>query len=239
VALDLRRRSSLDELMDSPATGYEEFRGCLEDLARVNRITLAHRPTLAYLDALVASGPPAGRPLEIVDVGSGYGDGLRAIDAWARRRRVPVRLTGVDLNPWSARAAAAATPHWRGIDWVTADAFEHRPPRGIDVVVSSLFTHHLDDEEVVRFLDWMEHSARIGWFVSDLHRHALPYHFFRGASRLMGLHPFVQHDGPLSIARAFVAGDWWRLLGRAGVAGGDVDVRWSVPFRINVGRRRR
>ena len=45
-------------------------------------------------------------------------------------------------------------------------------------------------------------SARIGWFVNDLHPHALPYHFFRHWSGLARWHRFVQHDGPVSIARA-------------------------------------
>lgn len=124
--IDFTRRSTAAELMDDEAVGFEEMRGCLVDLARVNRLTLAYRPTLAFLDRLVARGLPAGRPLEIVDVGSGYGDMLREIDAWALRRGVAVSLTGVDLNPASRRAATLATPPGRPIAWVTADALPTR-----------------------------------------------------------------------------------------------------------------
>ncbi len=85
------------------------------------------------------------------------------------------------------------------------------------------------------FLRWMERHARHGWFVNDLHRHALPYHGFRLLARAMRWHRFVQHDGPVSIARAFRRAEWQRLLAEAGVPG---EVRWVFPFRLCVGRLR-
>lgn len=235
-ALDFSRRSDQTELMDTEPVPFEEFRDCLVDLARVNRMSFAYRPTLAFFDRLLARVGPLDRPLEIVDVGSGYGDMLREIDGWASRRGVEVSLTGIDLNPWSRRAALEATPAKRRIDWITADAFEFEPPRGIDVVVSSLFTHHLPDPAVVRFLRWMDANARLGWFVNDLHRHPLPYHFFRHFARLAGLHRFVRHDGPVSIARAFATSDWQRLLAAAEIDAQSVEIEWMMPFRLTVAR---
>jgi SAM-dependent methyltransferase len=235
TAMDFTARSTESELMDTEAVGFEEFRACLVDLARVNHLTLAYRPTLAFFDRLLAAARRLGRPLEVVDVGSGYGDMLRAVDAWALRRGVAVSLTGVDLNPWSKRAAAEATTSGR-IDWVTADAFAYEPPAGIDVVISSLFTHHLPDPLVERFLAWMETTARLGWFVNDLHRHPVPYHFFRRFAKLARFHRFVRHDGPVSIARAFAPADWQRLLFAAGIDPVDVEVQWRVPFRLTVTR---
>jgi SAM-dependent methyltransferase len=238
TSIDFATRSTAGELMDAEGVSFEELRGCLVDLARVNRITLTHRPTLAFLDRLAAHGLPQGRPLEVVDVGSGYGDALRAIDAWATERGVAVSLTGVDLNPWSRRAAELATPAGRPIQWVTADAFAYAPPAGIDVILSSQFTHHLPDALVVRFLRWMEATARVGWFVNDLHRHPLPYHFFRHFARLARFHRIVQYDGLVSITRAFTRADWRALVAEAGVDASAVEVRWRVPFRITVERLR-
>lgn len=234
TSIDFTRRSADDELMDTEPVSLAEFTACLSDLARVNRMTLAYRPTLRFLDRLAERGLPAGRPLEVVDVGSGYGDMLRAIDRWAVRRGVPVSLTGVDLNPWSRLAATAATEPGRPIRWITADAFAYEPEAGIDVVVSSLFTHHLTDALVVRFLRWMDAVARRGWFINDLHRHPVPYHFFLRFARLARFHRFVQHDGPVSITRAFDWSDWDRLLAEAGIDRDRVDVRWRVPFRLTV-----
>lgn len=236
---DFSRRASTPELMDAEDTDFETFRGCLVDLARVNRLTLAYRPTLRFLDSLADAGRlPPSRPLAVVDVGSGYGDMLRAIDRWAVARGVSVRLTGVDLNPWSARAAEEATATGRPIRWASANVFDYRPEGGIDVVLSSLFTHHLDDASVVRFLTWMEGTAQTGWFVNDLRRHPLPYHGFKVLARLMRWHRFVQHDGPVSISRAFATADWNRLLAGAGIPAGAARVEGWTPFRLCVSRVR-
>jgi len=232
-------RSAEPELMDTEVTGLDEFRACLVDLERVNFWTLTYRPMMAFLNRLAHQGLlPKERPLVVVDVGSGYGGMLRKIDHWASKRGVAVDLTGVDLNPWSAAAASEATPPGRPIRWVTADLFDYRPPGGIDLVVSSQFTHHLDDASLVRFLRWMEDTARLGWFISDLHRHWLPYRFFSIWSRLAGWHRFVQHDGPVSIARAFTAAEWRRLLDQAAIAPGAARIEWWMPFRLCVARMR-
>ena len=232
---DFSRRSDRPELMDDPATDYPTFRACLVDLAAVNRMTLAHRPTLAFLAGLARRGLwRRDRPLRLVDLGSGHGDALRAVDRWAARRGLPLDAVGVDLNPWSARAAAEATPPGRPLRWVTADAFADERPA--DVIVSGLFAHHLPDEAVVRLLGHMEERAALGWFVNDLHRHPLPHAGFTLLSRLMRWHRFVRHDGPVSIARAFTPGDWARLVARAGLDGEAVRVRRRFPFRVCVSR---
>ncbi len=144
----------------------------------------------------------------------------------------------MDLNPWSAQAAQEASAKTgdgaRPIRWATSDIFDHR--EGADIVVSSLFTHHLSDDQLVRFLRWSEASARVGWFVNDLHRHAFPYYGFKLLARVMRWHHFVQHDGPVSIARAFSAADWRRLVAAAGIDPAKVEIAWRFPFRICVAR---
>jgi SAM-dependent methyltransferase len=230
----LARRSSESELMDAEDVDYAMFRGCLQDLARVNALSMGYRPTLAFLERLRRAGRFPSRPVEILDVGSGYGDVLRVVAAWAARRGVEVRLTGLDLNPWSARAAAEATPPGTPVCWVTGDALAHEGPT--DVILSSLFAHHLDDALVVRFLVRMEEQAGLGWFVNDLHRHPVPALGFGPLAAALRMHPFVRHDGPASFRRAFVPGDWRRLLTKAGIEG--AEVRRAFPFRLCVARAR-
>jgi 2-polyprenyl-3-methyl-5-hydroxy-6-metoxy-1,4-benzoquinol methylase len=223
----MRQRSTAAEWMDDAAATEAEFASALHDLERINRLSLAYRPTLQWLDRLVAQ--TGARSLGVLDVGAGGGDMLRAIAGWGARRGVAVQLTGLDLSPWAARTAAAAgTPG----DFLTTDLFALDPARRFDVVLCSLFTHHLRDPELVRFLHWVEARARLGWLISDLHRHWLPWGFVWGAVRLLRMDPMVVHDSTVSIARGFVRADWERLLAEAGVA---ADIRWAVPFRWTVG----
>jgi SAM-dependent methyltransferase len=213
--------------MDEPCS-FEDFRQCLVDLGQVNRLTLAYRPTLSFLDRVAAKRKDP-QPLRIVDVGSGGGDLLRKIEIWARDRKLAVHLVGIDLNPYAARAAREFSTAHSNIDWVTGDAFSYSHP--IDIVVSSLFTHHLSEPEIVRFLAWSESVSRLGWFINDLAREPSPFHLFGLFARLMCWHRFVQHDGPVSFRRSFREPDWLRMAAAAGVT---VQLRRSFPARLCV-----
>ena len=231
--IDRRRRSEQPECLDDPAVDAATRQRCLDDLAIVNTVTLARPPTLAFLRA-AARDLPRGAEFSVLDVGFGQGDMLRRIARWGARRGLRMRLQGVDLSPASADAARRVTPPDLPIDYRTGDVFDE-PPGSVDVVISSLVTHHFVDPDVIRFLRWMEATARRGWFVNDLHRHPIAYYSFGALSRAAGWHPIVRHDGQLSVARAFRHRDWARLLQAAGLER-QARVRWHVPFRLCVGR---
>ncbi|MBB5059430.1 SAM-dependent methyltransferase [Granulicella aggregans] len=229
--IDFSQRVSprdLPELMDGNVS-YEDFRDCLRSLETVNRWLLGYRPTLAWLDQVV---PTSSDPVHIVDVGCGGGDMLRQIAGWARRRGIAVQLTGIDLNPFAARAAAESTPKELGITWVTGDAMLYRPEKPVDIVISSLMAHHLENDEIVALLGWMEATVQVGWFVNDLERS-------KRSSRMFGWvrwHWLVRHDGPVSFRRAFREEDWVRLLAAAEVPQASVTVEKWRPGRLCVGR---
>ena len=222
---DLSKRAHLTEMMDG-SCDYPTFRDCLVDLAKVNRLTLAYGPTLRWLRQFART--PA---LNILDVGSGYGDMLRRI-----ARLLPqAHLTGVDLNPYAAQAAREADAGSRVV-WKTSNAFDYGAGDEVDIVISSLFTHHLTDDQIVAFLRWMEATARRGWFVNDLLRHGFAYHGFKLLAGLMRWHPFVRNDGPISILRSFRPDDWRRLCDRAGLPMQSVRIVRRFPFRLCVER---
>lgn len=229
----LSERSGEPEWMDGDDVSADMFAACMADLAQVNTLTLARRPTLEFVArALDASGS---RELTIVDVGFGAGDMLRAVARLIAQRGRTARLIGFDINPRSEAVARRLTASSAPvpIDFRTGDAFAFAEP--VDIVISSLVTHHMADEEIVRFLRWMEDRATMGWLVNDLHRHWLAYHGFRLLAAAMRWHPFVRHDGPLSVARAFTAEDWHTLLDRSALLG-QARVRWHFPFRYCVER---
>lgn len=217
----LRERSFAGEWMDEADATQPAFESALRDLGRINRWSLAARPVLAWLDGVLER--TGSRALTVLDVGAGGGDLLARVAEWGARRGVAVDLTGLDRSPWAAAFAARAGVPAR---YVTSDLFAHE--EAYDVVICSLFAHHLDDAQAVRFLRWMEARARLGWLVSDLHRHWLPWGFLWGATRALRMDPMVVHDSTRSVERGFVRADWERLAGGAGVA---AKVRWSMPFK--------
>jgi hypothetical protein len=235
ATFSLPGRSREAELMDADTTDFATFAACLRDLERVNRASLGYRPTLRWLDAVTRKHRADGTPLTILDVGSGHGDMLRCIWRWATAARIPVTLTGIDLNPWSTRAAEAATPAGMPIRFETGDLFAIAPERRFDIILSALFAHHLSDEGLLRFVRWMEASARIGWFINDLHRHPVAEHGLRAIFAVLPVHHFVRHDGPVSVRRAFTRGELTSLLDAAAIPPGRATIRWHMPFRWGVG----
>ena len=222
----LAERLQAEELMDDPALPVETYHAVLADLAKVNKVTLAYRPTLKFLQGALGGR----RSFSLLDVGFGDGDMLRQIASWSASRGLDATLTGIDLNPRSA-SAASAKPATRPIRYLTGDCAE-LAGEGFDIIVSSLVAHHMTHDELIAFLRFMDHEARIGWFVNDLHRHGFARLGYPLLARAMGWHRIVRLDGTTSIARSYRPAEWPPLLAEAGVTGARVVRRF--PFRLCV-----
>jgi 2-polyprenyl-3-methyl-5-hydroxy-6-metoxy-1,4-benzoquinol methylase len=223
----LEQRAIDEELMDAEDLPPETYTAVLHDLAQVNTLTLARRPTLNFLSRL------GNRPLKILDVGFGDGDMLRAIHRWAHKRNVTVSLTGIDLNPNSVAAAQSATPAGMAIDYRTGD-YSNLAGEGWDVIISSLVAHHMTHDQLVAFFRFMDAEARAGWFVNDLHRHRFAYLGYPILASLMRWHPIVRHDGRLSIARSYRPTEWPPILAEAAITGSSIERHF--PFRLCISK---
>ncbi|WP_419807738.1 methyltransferase domain-containing protein [Sphingomonas sp.] len=229
--MSLANRAHAEELMDADDLSAETYAAVVADLARVNVVTMAGRPTLAFLSRAAVRRTS----LRVLDVGFGDGDMLRRIARWAARRGLAVELVGVDLNPRSELAARARTQAALPIRYVTGD-YADLAGEPWDCVISSLVAHHMTHAQLVGFLRWMEAHARVGWLVNDLHRHRFAHLGFPLLATLARWHPIVRHDGTLSIARSYRPAEWPPLLAEAGIAG--ATVRRVFPFRLCVEHRR-
>lgn len=227
----LEQRRQTEELMDDPALPEAIYREVLADLAKVNRVTLAYRPTLEFLGQALQRR----ESFRLLDVGFGQGDMLRKIAEWAGARGIEAELVGVDLNQRSEATARAATDPSLPITYITGDYADLMDEKW-DFIVSSLVAHHMSREELLLFLQTMESNARRGWFVNDLHRHAFSYLGYPLLAAFAGWHRIVRMDGQTSIARAFRREDWLSMLDDAGI--GEADVQRKFPFRLCVSRLR-
>lgn len=224
----LAHRAIAEELMDADDLPAETYAAVMRDLATVNTVTMARRPTIAFLDRIVRRKR---QPLKILDVGFGDGDMLRAIARWSVRRKVPVTLVGIDLNPRSAPAARADTPPDMTIDWRTGD-YADLAGEGWDIVLSSLVAHHMTHEQLVVFLRFMDKEARAGWLINDLHRHGFAWLGFPLLATIARWHPIVRHDGRLSVARSYRPDEWPPILAEACVS--NARSFRAFPFRLCV-----
>ena len=234
-AFDAAHRSGQTEILDRPVEAAELAK-ILRDLARFNGAMMGHWPVLRWLNRATRN-VPVDQPLTFVDVGCGYGDLLRAVRRWARKQGRPMKLIGIDLSPQVIEIARGVTDASENIQYQVADILTYKAAVPIDFVATSLVTHHLSDGMIVKFLRWMEASARRGWVIYDLQRSMVPFYFIKLAGWLMQLHKVVVYDGRVSVARSLTREEWESLLASARIPRTAVKIRWFM-FRFAIGRLR-
>lgn len=230
---DFSRRSLQPELMDLPITDREELFTNLREIERINGLTLGVRDGLRAVKRLAGS---AGREVHVLDVGFGAGDFLAALarvggSSGAGSGGWPaMRLSGVDRMAETVDYVRRRHPGLVDrarlhVEDVEAWFERHEPP---DVVYAALFCHHLDGEQLVRFLALCR-RARIGAVINDLVRSPVAYHAIRLATRVASRSRFTRHDAPLSVLRGFRAGELREALDAAGVR--RYRIRRTVSYR--------
>ena len=230
--MNLQSRSYQKEIMDQSDYTYEEFSECLDQINVINRWTQGYQPIISQLNSYYKKGFFSEGKFSLLDVGSGLGDTLREIENWAKVRNLSVKLTGVDLNPWCVDLARQKT-NSENIEYIQSNAFDLDPEitGKYDFVVNSLFTHHLNDEEIVELLKWMTRTSVMGWMINDLHRHPVPYYFIKGVTRALDANRLIQNDAPLSVARSFTKSDWKSFINLSGIDSSKVEIKWHWSFR--------
>jgi len=151
-----------------------------------------------------------------VDVGGGRGDFAVKVVRWARRAGRPVRVIVVDNDAATLALARRRTRAYPEITLVQADAAA-LPLRAmsVDVTHAALTLHHLDGDGAVACLARMAAAAPVA-IVNDLLRTPVTLGLVWLATRVLKLHPVSRHDGPVSVRRAWSAGELGALADKAG-----------------------
>jgi len=153
--------------------------------------------------------------VSILDVGAGSGELLyaagQAVNGGASL------LVGAELNAAAASSIAARRSEI-GVIAVQCNGL-HLPfaDDSFDFAISSLFLHHLSDDQAVIFIKEMSRVAKRKFLIIDLHRHAAAYYLYKIFGRL-ALQRFTIEDGSLSIKRSFRPGELRDLAAKAGIA---------------------
>jgi 2-polyprenyl-3-methyl-5-hydroxy-6-metoxy-1,4-benzoquinol methylase len=146
-----------------------------------------------------------------------------------------VELTGIDANQFMLDYASAKSQKYPEISYRQFDIFSSEfQAQPYDILTCSLFCHHFSDDELVTLLRQWQQQAQVAVVVNDLHRHWLAYYSIKWLTRLLGGSYLVQHDAPLSVARAFRREDWVELLERAGIARYELRWRWAFRWQVVV-----
>lgn len=220
--------------MDDPALESDRHYSALRGLARLNRWTFVADMLWRRIKPLSRS---ADRPIRILDIATGAGDIPIALWRRAGRSQGSITIEGCDISPRAVEFAtqrAAQAGAW--VKFFRHDILAHDLPSDYDVVVSSLFLHHLSDSEAVVLLTRMRESAGQLAIVSDLVRGRSSYLMTLLGTRVLSRSDVVHTDGPLSVRAAFTRDEVLALAGAAGWNGCTIQRTW--PCRLLLQWRR-
>lgn len=218
----MKRRPSR-ELLDMDLGSSEEIKASIVDLRRLNR-WLGGVGTSQKLIHRVAERTGK-REISWLEVAAG--GGFLPLEL-ARR----VQSSGLLLQVVLLDRARSHLPRNGTALKVAADAL-CLPFRAsaFDVVACSLFAHHLEPDEVVRFAREALRVCRSAVLINDLVRH--PLHWaLASAARPLYRSRLTRHDAPASVRQAYTTEEMRTFLVEAGAAG--VELYRHYFFRMGV-----
>ena len=200
------KRATEPERIDTGDYTPEEYQTFLREIAFINRHFgdgRALKKTL--LREIEEKDLPS---FSVLDVGCGSGELLRMIATFADTSDRRATLVGIDLNPISSSTTHTESADFRSISSVQGDAFQLPfADDAFDYAISSLFFHHLTDDQIPLVLKEMSRVARRGIVIIDLHRDVVPFIGYKILCAAFRISPLVRQDGLLSIRKGFRAAD--------------------------------
>jgi SAM-dependent methyltransferase len=217
-------------MLDEPYIPEKILIQNLKELDFINRILGGHKISLSGIEKLVTD---KNKQYHLVDLGCGSGDFMKFAAQWARKSGYQMRFTGVDKNPDAIRFLEKHCKDYPEISGVASDYKDFLKSNGsVDIVHSSLFCHHLNDEELAGLLDYMKNQLNTGFVINDLHRHWISYYGVYLITHLLKGSVLSKNDGPVSVLRAFKGSEFHTFLQKAGIK--DYSLNWKWAFRYLV-----
>lgn len=223
-------RASISERMDAPDAPENEVDKTLKYIDFVNR-TLGGYPVLIRGLKTLMRRFPEGSSLRVLDVGCGAGHQIRYLREWFNRRQISAVLAGVDLNPVAIQKAKSL-PGNENIAIHCNDALSGDCDYEVyDIVICSLFLHHLSDQQIVKLFK-MWNKSGVSVLINDLHRSFAAWLLFRIFAWVTNAPRMAKFDGAASVRNAFTKKE---LLALGKASGYNcVSVRWRWAFRYEM-----
>jgi 2-polyprenyl-3-methyl-5-hydroxy-6-metoxy-1,4-benzoquinol methylase len=225
----MRTRNRVPEIMDDPNLDHAEHQCALRGLARLNAFSGSQwalwRPIRQLSNAF------GKKDLKVLDIATGSADNPIALWELATRAGYNLQVDGCDVSDVAVeaarkRAAKAGAPS----QFFKLDAVKDPIPEGYDVIMSSLFTHHLEHGEVVGLLDKMRGSARHMVLVNDLVRSLSSLVMVALATQVLSRSPVVHFDGPASVKASFTPQELKAIAEEAGLS--NAVIHETFPCRM-------
>jgi 2-polyprenyl-3-methyl-5-hydroxy-6-metoxy-1,4-benzoquinol methylase len=224
-------RVRLPEWMDEAGLDAGLHRQALRGLERINLVSRTLDAVWAPIAHLARRRSP--QALTVIDVACGAGDLAIGLARRAARRGVPLSVEACDVSATALEhATGRAAQRGTTVRFFAHDVLAGALPATYDVVVCSLFLHHLELDDATRALRTLRDAARLLLVVTDLDRSRVGLALAWLGTRLLSRSPVVHVDGLRSVRAAFTPGEAVQLARDAGIAPFAVARHWPRRWRL-------
>ncbi len=214
--VEILDRHRHDELMDQAELDPKEHDEALRGLGRVNVLSRSASILWGPISEL-ARGRPRNDPIRVLDVASGGGDLVISLRRRAQKAGLAVRFDGCDKSMGAIQFADSRSKQANlAINFFQHDALADRLPFDYDIVMCTLFLHHLEPSDALSLLRSLRQSARRLVLVDDLIRSRLGYVLAYLGCRILSRSRIVHYDGPVSVQGAYSVDEVQKLANEAG-----------------------
>jgi 2-polyprenyl-3-methyl-5-hydroxy-6-metoxy-1,4-benzoquinol methylase len=211
--------------MDQPALDGEAHRLALKGLGRLNTVSNVSRMFWREISRRLM--PVGGTPLRIVDVAAGGGDVCLGLWRRAQRDKISTRILALDISRTAVQyARRRCREAGEDICVREADVLHDPVPQHADVVMCSLFLHHLSESDTVTVLRKLTAARPRLLLLSDLRRSLAGYLLAQAACQILTRSPIVHFDGPQSVAASYTTEEIASLCRAAELDGFTVKRHW-------------
>jgi len=216
-------RVSAQEILDTDACPPVEVEASLRDICRINRWFGGIATTRSLIESVsVATGR---KRFSVLEVAAGFGEVSKLAGHQLVNKGITLDVTDLDR---------ARTHLLRGNRAVVADALALPfQDDSFDLVSCSLFAHHLEPDELVRFTNEALRVTRCAVLINDLVRHPLHVALVYAGFPLM--RSYVSRvDGLASVRRAYVPNEMRQILNSGAQHDARLEISRHFLFRMGV-----
>ncbi len=222
--IDYSQRSDKKEILDRDDIPFADIEQNMKELNFINTHLGGHAISIQGFKKLTGNK----KNISVCEIGCGGGDNLTALYNFCKEKKIAANFTGIDINA-DCIAFARAKSQISNVKFITSDYKQYTFIEKPDIIFSSLFCHHFKNEELITMLQWMKANCNLGFFINDLHRHPIAYHFIKIAANFFSKSYLVKNDAPLSVLRGFTKSEWKNILQIASIK--NYTIQWKWAFR--------
>lgn len=230
LVVNLTKRYLVGELMDDPNLAVKDHHQALHGLRRVNRLS---RTARLIANAIIQHSKNQKQGLvRVLDLACGGGDVTLQVSRCLKQFGLSAEVYGWDFSQTAidfARQQCEIANHSL-VQFDVANALVDVPSRSFDIVYSTLFLHHLSDDDARRLLGIMWRMSSQLVLIDDLRRSRIGYALAVVGCRLLSRSRIVHVDGPLSVRAAFTETEILELSDLCGLPRPTIQRHWPHRF---------